>query len=408
MSAVDYQTFSFDEAPRPLTDRERNLLHRMFSDWVEVPGEWKSALKKWLETDPPILGKSALGMFNVAGLPPGGAVGNPLIKSDPRDYYAAWDSRLAFPPSGAGGDIIFGGDSVVNLYRNGPGHLKTDATFDIGGGLNVTGNTNLTNLVVSGTTNLSGSTTINNPTFTGTVTGIAGLLPPGGVTGNPLVKTSGADYAAGWNSIVFSASGMTIAGDTNLYRVGGGQLKTDGQLYVGNRIWSGGVGTGGIWVDGGAQLVGSYDSTRIGMYFTSGGWQFLLDNSGRIWVSGNSETQLWRGSANTLQTNAHIQAGFHIYTGTGGYSVITTAYTYNRHNAGGVMAGVSDDVKLYRDTSVDYTGFRTDQDFILGKDLGVTGWSPLYVFFSNIGFRRVYVGSVTGSVPAGKRCLIID
>lgn len=52
---------SFDEAPHPLTDRERKLLKRMFSDFLEVPSEWLNSLKAKLESDPPILGQAALG-----------------------------------------------------------------------------------------------------------------------------------------------------------------------------------------------------------------------------------------------------------------------------------------------------------------------------------------------------------
>jgi len=59
---------SYDEAPSPLSDRERHQLQRMFSDYMEVPGEWKTSLRKDLEADPPVLGKMALG--NAVG-PPG-------------------------------------------------------------------------------------------------------------------------------------------------------------------------------------------------------------------------------------------------------------------------------------------------------------------------------------------------
>jgi len=48
MSVIGYE-----EAPRPLTDQERHILQRVFSDYLEVPGEWKTALKNDLEQDPP-------------------------------------------------------------------------------------------------------------------------------------------------------------------------------------------------------------------------------------------------------------------------------------------------------------------------------------------------------------------
>lgn len=52
---------SYDDAPRPLTDNERRLLKRVFSDFAEVPGEWKTQLKLDFERDPPILGLQVLG-----------------------------------------------------------------------------------------------------------------------------------------------------------------------------------------------------------------------------------------------------------------------------------------------------------------------------------------------------------
>lgn len=58
----------YEDAPRPLTDAERHRMQRMFSDWMEVPLEWKTALRRDLEADPPVLGKSA---FAGVILPPG-------------------------------------------------------------------------------------------------------------------------------------------------------------------------------------------------------------------------------------------------------------------------------------------------------------------------------------------------
>jgi hypothetical protein len=62
---------AYEEAPRPLSDEERRLLKRMFSDYFEVPAEWKAELKADLERDPPILGKVTLGSSGSgAKLPP--------------------------------------------------------------------------------------------------------------------------------------------------------------------------------------------------------------------------------------------------------------------------------------------------------------------------------------------------
>lgn len=61
---------SYADAPEPLTDREKSLLNRIFSDFMEIPPDWKAALKRWLESDPPILGKVTLG-----STAPGGPLG---------------------------------------------------------------------------------------------------------------------------------------------------------------------------------------------------------------------------------------------------------------------------------------------------------------------------------------------
>lgn len=66
MSTPSNEMISYQDSPAPLTDRERELLKRMFSDFFEVPGEWKSSLGAWLEANPPILGKSTLGGQSIA------------------------------------------------------------------------------------------------------------------------------------------------------------------------------------------------------------------------------------------------------------------------------------------------------------------------------------------------------
>jgi hypothetical protein len=78
------QLQSFEEAPRPLTDEERRLVKRIFSDYFEVPAEWKRELRADLERDPPILGKQTLGGVGDAKIPPssldsGGNFGNSTV-----------------------------------------------------------------------------------------------------------------------------------------------------------------------------------------------------------------------------------------------------------------------------------------------------------------------------------------
>jgi hypothetical protein len=71
----------------------------MFSDFWEVPGEWKTALKAELEKDPPILGWATLGGGTGPtgpagppgpGVPTGGATGTVLTKTSAADYATGW------------------------------------------------------------------------------------------------------------------------------------------------------------------------------------------------------------------------------------------------------------------------------------------------------------------------------
>jgi hypothetical protein len=110
MSDVSYQ-----DSPAPLTDRERSQLKRMFSDYFEVPGEWKGALRADLERDPPVLGSQALGGQSV--VPKDGSVINASVAAGANIDL----SKLA--PSGQIGNTSFvevlsaairlGGDVVV-------------------------------------------------------------------------------------------------------------------------------------------------------------------------------------------------------------------------------------------------------------------------------------------------------
>lgn len=64
-------TTPFHSGDEPLSDREKSQLKRMFSDFMEVPGEWKSELASWLESNPPVLGRSVLGQRIALGQLPG-------------------------------------------------------------------------------------------------------------------------------------------------------------------------------------------------------------------------------------------------------------------------------------------------------------------------------------------------
>ncbi len=65
----DRNTPAYTDAPAPLTDQERRLVKRLFSDYYEVPPEWRASLRRDLENDPPILGKIVLGGSGTSQVP---------------------------------------------------------------------------------------------------------------------------------------------------------------------------------------------------------------------------------------------------------------------------------------------------------------------------------------------------
>jgi hypothetical protein len=394
VSNLDYRTYSAEETPRPLTDRERNLLHRMFSDWMEVPSEFKQALKYWLESDPPILGRSTLGGASILafnGLPKGGLPYQPLVKSGSKNYVAAWDGRLSMPPDGNPGDLVFGGDAWI--WRS------AVATLSFHNNVSVVGN-----LTVGGTISGAG----------------VGLLPPGGAVGNPLVKTSAADYAVGWGGTVnattfnastylyvggnqFSAFGAVIQANCQLNATGG-LYSVNTPMYCGTQIYIGYnagadatirryaanfIGVPGLMVEGPGYfqaLVASYHNQGVSVY----------DSGNAAWVT-------------MTGYGAGIRSSGHVYTAAGGYSLVSSIYTYNRHDAGGVLAGVNDDVYWKRTTEVPTSGpaWRTDADVMMMRDAGAVGWIGILVFANNIGLRRLQLGG-QNSGGTGYRAVVAN
>lgn len=135
---------SYEEAPRPLTDEERRLLKRMFSDYFEVPSEWKRELKADLERDPPILGRQTLGSLGDAKIPPETLSGGGNLGSSSVGYIgnALTFSYPTGPSIRANGSILeFWTDELrfgaayqdVALKRISAGHVGVMAdTFHIG------------------------------------------------------------------------------------------------------------------------------------------------------------------------------------------------------------------------------------------------------------------------------------
>jgi hypothetical protein len=98
-----------------------------------------------------------------------------------------------------------------------------------------------------------------------------------------------ADYA-GSGSTVTNRWGLYIAGSNKNNAIGGSltvgavtaptaTLDVGGTVKTSGRIFSGAPGTGGIWVDGSNQFIGSYDASNVGIY-ANGAWRWSFNNNG--------------------------------------------------------------------------------------------------------------------------------
>lgn len=135
---------AYVESPTPLTDRERREMKRMFSDFFEVPAEWKQSLRADLERDPPILGKVALGGYGGAALPlaslaSSGQIGSSGVFITSR---AVWLFDLPMVRSSAGtidiyaSTIRLGPSQDVEFGRQSSGLMKVPDLY-LGSGVKV-------------------------------------------------------------------------------------------------------------------------------------------------------------------------------------------------------------------------------------------------------------------------------
>jgi hypothetical protein len=104
----------------------------MFSDWIEVPTEWRTSLKAYLEQDPPLLGKVALGFTGTSNVPlealaSGGEIGNSGVGISVDAISLGGDVVLARHLSGvfdAMVDMIrMGASGDVQIRRPGPNFI---------------------------------------------------------------------------------------------------------------------------------------------------------------------------------------------------------------------------------------------------------------------------------------------
>jgi len=67
-------------------------------------------------------------------------------------------------------------------------------------------------------------------------------------------------------------------------------LTTRGSKVVGGRIWTGGPGNGGVWLDGqkgSGQFIGSIDQNQLGIY-NGGNWRLFVGNDGNVNIPYNN------------------------------------------------------------------------------------------------------------------------
>lgn len=152
--------------------------------------------------------------------------------------------------------IQFGSAGDINLYRVSSGVLKSDGTINAGAGLEVTGQSASSNLVLRSS-----------------------------ATGDTVHRfTQLADGSMSWGS-------GTATRDTNLFRVGVTALKTDGIFYAGSNIGA----TGTVYGANGAPA-----QTLLGAVGPSSA-------SGVVFGSAN-DTNLYRSAADTLKTDDNFIA----------------------------------------------------------------------------------------------------
>jgi hypothetical protein len=337
--------------------------------------------------------------------------------------FAAGDTQYAFRffgdgrhEWGPGG----GGSLDTALYRNGNGILKTDGSFVVGNSV-AAGGTTMSNSGFNTGGTIYASSTIQAG---GRMFCNDGIWIDGGTSRFIGINGDGIGlYTTGWrylfwttgqfkidhgNAVLtlydknFSRGSDRVVLDSG-FQANGFLYSAGGPVYCGSDLFIGySAGGGGdtYFSRTSAGTVVLHDTLVCGGYVQ--GIAMVYGNGGlSAYDSGNGLWQTWTGYGSGLRSTGHI------YTGFGGYSVISSYVCYNRHDQGGVLAGVNDDVKWARDTSSGYVGWRTDQDLVLGKDMGPAGWVGMYVYVSQIGWRRVTVGPA-GSGGTGLRALAVN
>lgn len=344
------------------------------------------------------------------------------------DNLTAYDNVLV-DLAGAGSKIMFGSASDTNLYRSAANELKTDDFFKAAGMSAETGNLYLaadspggviffgsasdTNLYRAGVGNLKTDGRLDAVGSIVAKSGVATQVYIGDLgDGLPAIAfRSGGDpslrsTAAG--DLAFYGNKLWIGsqGDTNLYRFGANQLKTDSYIYSATAIYAnhGAATQIGLVAQAGTQAgvtFGSAGDTNLYRYGTGMlrtdsyllvANKMAVDHGGtgaRLYFGNAEDTSLYRFLGGYVKTDGNMLIGS------------TLAVNHN-DGAGRLYFGSGTDASLYRNQA---NGIKTDGDFT------VAGWSGraanetgLGVDPLGVGARRVVVGAAD-SAGAGYRVL---
>jgi hypothetical protein len=146
------------------------------------------------------------------------------------------------------------------------------------------------------------------------------------------------------------ASGITLGGDTNLYRAAASVLKTDGTLRVGGSMEL--TGATGAFIA--RSSVGVYP-TLVTRQSVDAFDRYSLDNNGAmIWGggSGTGDTNLYRSAANVLKTDDQFHAVGSLYAG---WNAAASSYVLQALDTGMValpIQGVTGGLLLGGDTNL--------------------------------------------------------
>ena len=297
--------------------------------------------------------------------------------------------------------ITFGGDTT--LFRSAPSTLSTGRNFVVGGSLalNLISGATDSGITFGFDTNLYRTVAQRLRTDTGFVVG-GSLSLVGALTTEPTLTVTGSISL----DIVAGTAGITLGGDTTLFRerantlatgqdfVVGGSLTVNGALrgaatltVTGSISLNSALGDGGITFDGDTTLFRSAASTlATGQNFLVGGSLTVngaLRDVATLTVTGSislntalgnggitfdGDTTLFRSAANALQTGQDFVVGRDLTVRGGSLGLPGTSGADS-----GITFGTDGNVNLYRQTASGVRQLRTDANLFVVGSLTVAG-----------------------------------